>query len=101
MKTVYKLFCLFHILTNLDTVCFYNEFSDASCTNQIQSYSLSMQNCMTGDADDDGYVMQADVGIIFFYQQFVAQQNFPAALPGTSTTLRFIANVLVPFVISL
>jgi len=75
---------------NIDTVCYYYEYSDASCTNQVQSYSLSMQNCMAGDADDDGYVMQIDSGINFLYQQFVAQQEFPAPLPGTSTILRFV-----------
>jgi len=48
-----------------------------------------MGYCQYTDANDDGYVSDSGTGIVFLSQKITVQLGLPTALPGTSTTLRY------------
>ena len=71
-------------------VCYYYEYSDVNCVNQVNSFSMNMGMCLEGDANDDGYVTDGGAGIAFLSQMLTAQRGLPLPLPGNSTTLRYV-----------
>uniref|UniRef100_A0A7S3M730 Uncharacterized protein n=1 Tax=Spumella elongata TaxID=89044 RepID=A0A7S3M730_9STRA len=73
-------------ICNSETDCYFYEYSDSYCSNQVNSSVVELGICQSTDADDDGYVTDSGA---FMSQMTTAQLGPPTPLAGTSLTTTY------------